>query len=514
MVMQRPVCAPWPVLPSRCGWRLHDGATSRVIEQAAARGLPAHTLMARAGEATTRLALAIAPHARTIDLYCGPGNNGGDGLMAATHLQAAGRSIRIFLLGDAARLPLDALDALQRAQQAGVRINASLPDDAHADLIVDALLGLGANRIVDGPLAQAVTRINASPSAVLAVDLPSGLHGDTGAVLGEHAVRATHTLSLLTLKPGLFTGLGRAHAGRVWFDDLAVESAANSACATLIGPEAARGSLCERSHAGHKGSFGNAIVIGGASGMAGAALLAARAALAAGAGRVYVATLGAVDAALDPARPELMLRPLASLLEPKALANATVVCGCGAGDTLREPLPQIIHHAMRLVLDADALNTIAAEPGMRRALRERARRGMPTIVTPHPLEAARLLSCDVQSVQADRLRAARDLASDLAVVVVLKGSGTVLAGPQSEPRINPTGNARLATAGTGDVLAGWLGGLWGQLPTQASAVDVASGAVWLHGAAAEPDDDGGPLLAARLIEAMAHATAALRHASR
>jgi len=510
MVMQRPVCAPCPVLPSRRGWPLHEAVASRAIEQAAAAGLPAHTLMARAGEATARLALAIAPHARSIDLCCGPGNNGGDGLIAATHLYSAERSVRIILLGDAARLPPDALDALQRARQAGVRIDSALPDSLQADLIVDALLGLGANRIVDGPLAQAVQRINAANRPVLAVDLPSGLHGDSGAVLGEHAVCATHTLSLLTLKPGLFTGHGRTHAGRVWFDDLAVESSSSTACAVLIGPEDVRGTLPARSHAQHKGSFGNAIVIGGAPGMAGAALLAARAALVAGAGRVFAATLGLNDAALDPVRPELMLRSLASVLEPRVLSDATVVCGCGAGDSVREPLPPILHHAARLVLDADALNTIALEPGLRQALRERARRGLPTIVTPHPLEAARLLACDVQRVQVDRLRAAKELARELAATVVLKGSGTVLAAADAMPRVNPTGNARLATAGTGDVLAGWLGGLWAQQPAATTAIDVASCAAWVHGRAAEPDGGRGPLLAARLIEAMAHATESLR----
>jgi hydroxyethylthiazole kinase-like uncharacterized protein yjeF len=278
-----------------------------------------------------------------------------------------------------------------------------------------------------------------------------------------------------------------------------------------VGAVDARAALTGRAHAQHKGSFGNVAVIGGARGMVGAALLAARAALAAGAGRVYVAALGLRDDAFDPARTELMLRPLQALLEPSALSSCTAVCGCGAGESARDWLAPVVHHAARLVLDADALNALAVEPALRQAVRARAARGQPTVVTPHPLEAARLLGRDASAVQADRLGAARALASELSACVVLKGSGTVIMAAGECPRINPTGDARLATAGTGDVLAGWLGGLWTQHDDAAgAAIAAAAGAVWLHGHALTCVPGHGPLLAADLIGAIGRAANALR----
>jgi ADP-dependent NAD(P)H-hydrate dehydratase / NAD(P)H-hydrate epimerase len=494
---------PRRVLPSRRSWPLHDAAATRAIEQVSAAGLPAHALMARAGWASARLALAVAPHARAVEVLCGPGNNGGDGMIAALHLRRAGKPVTARLLADAHRLPVDARDALEQARTAGVRIEPGLPDRIDAELVIDALLGIGANRIVDGPLAQAVQRIDASAATVLSIDLPSGLHADTGAVLGQHAVRATHTLALLTLKPGLFTGLGRDHAGDIWLDDLGVQAPAQDDQPSLTGPELLRGLTPTRRHAQHKGSFGDTFIIGGAPGMGGAALLAGRAALAAGAGRVYLGLLAADDAhPVDPLRPELMVRPLRQLLSSATLASATVVCGCGGGAAVRDHLPEILHHARRLVLDADALNAIAADAGLRRALRARAARGLASIVTPHPLEAARLLNNDAPWVQADRLRAARQLAEQLDCCVLLKGSGSVTAAPALAARINPTGNARLASAGTGDVLAGWLGGLWTQQPDGTHIADVAASAAWVHGAAAEGDHGHGALRALDLIDRM------------
>jgi hydroxyethylthiazole kinase-like uncharacterized protein yjeF len=449
-----------------------------------------HALMARAGLAVARLLLAAWPGARRVAVLAGPGNNGGDALVAARWLQRQGLELQVTLLADVGRLPADAAWALQQAQ--GLAICSGLPEHLAADVVLDGLLGLGASRAPDGVLAEAIRRINAKPAPVLAIDLPSGLHADRGSRLGEAAVRATHTLSLLTLKPGLFTGLGRDHAGRVWLDRLGVEAPASSL--SLIGPPVP----CQAAHASHKGSFGDLAVIGGAPGMAGAAWLAARAGLAAGAGRVFVGLLDGAPTALDPARPELMQRPVADLLAPAWLCAATVVAGCGGGDAMRALLPPCLAHAARLVLDADALNAVAAEPASRQALQARGRRHEATVLTPHPLEAARLLVCPVAQVQADRLLAARTLAAMFGSVVVLKGSGTVVASPDGRCRINATGNARLATAGTGDVLAGWMAGLWAR--SDGTAADVAAAAVFQHGRAAELADGRGPLLAADLIE--------------
>lgn len=492
-----PAALPRRVTPESGPWPLHDVAASRAAEQAALAASAPHALMSRAGLAVARLALALAPHAGRIVVWAGPGNNGGDGLVAARHLHAAGKRVDVVLVGDTGRRPPDAADALTRARAAGVPLHdgpAALPA---ADLVIDALLGLGAARAPQGAIAEAIASINAQPAPVLAVDLPSGLHAETGALLGAAAVRARATLSLLTLKPGLFTAEGRDHAGTVWLHTLGV--AAGAATAGLVGPSAPP----PRPHASHKGRYGDVLVIGGAPGMAGAAWLAARAALAAGAGRVYASLLDPT-AAFDSGRPELMLRPALWQAAPATLQAATVVCGCGGGQAVRAALPPLLSRAGRLVLDADALNAIAADAALPPLLRERAARGLPTLLTPHPLEAARLLGCTAGQVQHDRPAAARRLAAETGAAVLLKGSGSVIAAPDGRWWINPTGNAALASPGTGDVLAGWAGGRWAPGPDAAPEA-VACAAAWTHGHAADRWAAGGgtgPLLAAELVDAM------------
>lgn len=498
------------VLPAQRRWPLFDSATSRRIEQQALQSAAPHALMARAGLAVARLALAVAPGARRVWIACGPGNNGGDGLIAALHLQSAGWQVEVALLGDNDRRPADAANALQQAQQAGVRLRTGLqPASDTFDLAIDALLGLGQRRAPEGAIAAAVQGLNAGTAPVLAVDLPTGLCGDTGRLLGADVVRARHTLALLTLKPGLFTGHGRDHAGRVWLDDLGLAPTTDSATAWLGGPDALAAALPGRAHAQHKGSFGDVLVLGGAPGMGGAALLAAGAALTAGAGRTMLARLDG-DMQPDPQRPELMPRTPEQAQLPDLLQRTTVVCGCGGGQRIADTLPAVLDHAARLVLDADALNAVAADADLRRRLRARADRGLPTVLTPHPLEAARLLGCSTADVQANRLAQAQALADGLQAVVVLKGSGSAIAAPGRLPQVNASGNARLGSGGSGDVLAGWLGGLWAQAgggdgsgDGSASAFDVSAAAVWLHGRAAEQGDLRLPLRAADLIDAMA-----------
>ncbi len=492
------------MLPSQRGWPLHGGAASRSIEQSALANAAPHALMARAGLAVARLAVAITPGARSVWVACGPGNNGGDGLVAARHLHALGWRVQVSLWGDDSRRPADAADALQHAQQAGVPIAAGLIPDSNAEppaLAIDALLGLGTTRAPAGALATALGHLNAGTAPVLAIDLPTGLCADTGRLLGDTAVHAQHTLALLTLKPGLFTAQGRDHAGRVWLDDLGITPALDAVTAWLAGPEAVASLLPGRTHAQHKGSFGDVLVLGGAPGMGGAALLAARAALAAGAGRTCIARLDG-DASADAQRPELMPRLPADALQPAALQRSTVVCGCGGGSLIASHLPAVLQHALRLVLDADGLNAVAADAGLRQALHARAARGQATVMTPHPLEAARLLGIGTAAVQADRLAHAQALADSCQATVVLKGSGSVIASPGRAPWVNPTGNARLGTGGSGDVLAGWLGGLWSQGPASDAHGAVAA-AVWLHGRAAEHGDIRLPLRAGDLIDVMA-----------
>ncbi len=477
---------------------LHGAAATRQIERRAAAALPPHTLMARAGLATARLAIALAPHARRVRVWCGPGNNGGDGLVAARHLQAMGRQVEVVLLGDATRLPADAAWALADARGAGVVIAAAASAEP-ADVVIDAVLGIGASRAPEGAIRDAIAAIDRAGDdvPVLAVDIPSGLHPDRGTRLGDAAVRASATLHCLTLKPGCFTAAGRDHAGAAWLDTLG---------ATVHEPPTAwlhAGAQTQvRRHDSHKGSYGDVAVVGGASGMTGAAWLAARAALAAGAGRVYTSLLDDTAALLDPAQPELMGRRHWWRSPPEVLAEATVVCGCGGGDAVAAVLPPLLAHAGRLVLDADALNAVAGDATLGSALQRRSARGLPTVLTPHPLEAARLLGRDTAAVQADRLDAATALAERHGCAVVLKGSGSVVAAPGATPRLIASGNAALATAGTGDVLAGWTAGRW-SCAMPSPALDVAADAAWQHGHAADawpPAAAGAPLTATTLIQ--------------
>ncbi|MGJ7579173.1 NAD(P)H-hydrate dehydratase [Variovorax sp. RHLX14] len=456
---------------------LFDIAGTRQIEQPAAAALPPHTLMRRAGLAVARLAMALAPHAETIWIACGPGNNGGDGLEAAAQLRLHGFSPVVTLVGEEARLPPDAAASLLRAREAGVAFATSPP--AQWELAIDALLGIGTTRPPEGHLADWLERMHSGLAPVLGVDVPSGLNADTGRIAATtsrtmSSPRAPRfCLSLLTLKPGLFTADGRDAAGEVWFDDLGCDQAIPTtvtAIARLSGTPAP----VMRLHASHKGSYGDVAVIGGAPGMAGAAWMAASAALHGGAGRVFLGLLDPHASEAVGAQPELMLRRPESI----DLGAMTVVCGCGGGDAVRAVLPRVISTSARLVLDADALNAIALDPALQTLLVARRERRHPTVLTPHPLEAARLLGIDTTAIQSDRLKAAHDLAARYGTVVVLKGSGSIVAAPGERAAVNLSGNARLATAGTGDVLAGMVGAA---LAMSESPFDAARSAVWRHG---------------------------------
>lgn len=476
---------------------LFDIAATRRIEQAAAAALPAHTLMQRAGLAVARLAMAIAPHARTVWIACGPGNNGGDGFEAAAQLQHRGFLPIITFAGDENRLPPDAKISLQRARDAGVIFAPNPP--ATYGLAIDALLGIGAARPIESTMAEWLRQMHSAAQPVLSVDVPSGLNADTGvssAPLHSDAPASRCCITFLTLKPGLFTAQGRDAAGTVWFDDLGCGgSIAEQPAARLAG----RPTVAPRSHASHKGSYGDVAVIGGAPGMAGAALLAGSAALHAGAGRVFVGLLDPDAAPVNFAQPELMLRDADAL----DLSGMAVVCGCGGSTDVRAVLPRVLATAAALVLDADALNAVANDSALQAQLASRGRRGKPTVITPHPLEAARLLDCAASDIQADRLAAARQLASRYGAIAVLKGSGTVIAGNSGTPPVlNPTGNAALATAGTGDVLAGMIGAA---LASRQPPFEAAQNAVWRHGHTADTWPADAPALTAGALARQAAA---------
>ncbi len=498
---------------------LYGIAATRQIEQQAAAALAPHTLMQRAGLAVARLALALAPHARHIWIACGPGNNGGDGFEAALHLHQWGKKVSLTWTGLSAGktvLPPDAQAARQRALDAGVTMLSQAPQDF--DVCIDALLGIGAtlepNRPGSALMEQWLAQMQSSPALRLAVDLPSGLNADTGAMSGvmsgvmsgamsgvmsgQSASQSSpacpsrnsknFTLSLLSLKPGLFTANGRDQAGQVWFDDLGVCPApgqtATEPGAWLLGADGIRPpARAQAAHASHKGSFGDVAIVGGessrASHMNGAALLAASAALHAGAGRVFVSLLGdAPGLSVDTQQPELMFRAFDAL----DLKQQVIVCGCGGGEAVKAVLPRLLATAPRLVLDADALNAIAANPQLQADLAARHCRDWNTVLTPHPLEAARLLGSTAAAVQADRFTAVRQLAEKFRCVVVLKGSGSLMAAPNQAIRVNASGNALLATAGTGDVLAGMIGAA---LACGLGDFEAACSAVFTHGQRAD-----------------------------
>ena len=487
------------LLPMREPTPLWRREGQRALE-ALQRSRSATPLMDLAGLACARLALALAPHARCIWVLAGPGNNGGDGLEAALHLHRWGLPVQVQLLASPEALPSDAHRAWQRATEAGVPLQIGLgpaPALGPQDLCIDALLGLGAKRAPEGLLHEAIHALRQQRAPVLAIDLPSGLDADSGQPLGtlEDCVRADHTLCLLAAKPGLFMGQGRDLCGQLWLDTLGLPEAVDELPApdAWLNPPPAP---AHRAHASHKGSHGDVAVVGGESlstetGMGGAALLAALAALHGGAGRVMLSLLG--PATPHALAPDLMRRALPEL----PLGELTLVAGCGGGRAIAQPLGQLLQRSARLVLDADGLNRLADDPWLQDLLRARAQRRQPTVLTPHPLEAARLLGCSTSQVQADRLRAAQELARRYACVVVLKGSGTVLAAPGQTPRINPTGNGLLATGGTGDVLAGLLGA---RLARSRDAWTAACDAVWTHGQAADNWPAGQALTASALVE--------------
>lgn len=465
---------------------LYSVAEIREIEHAALAALPPGTLMQRAGQSAAKAALELLSDAQIdarVLVLAGPGNNGGDALETVYHLAQVGLQISVLLYADLTKQSPDSQHALRRAQSTTAHfMDPALPSAIAAtpwSLVIDGLFGIGLARPIAGDLRIAIENANALDCPILALDIPSGLDADTGNIVGEHgiAVRASHTITFIGDKPGLHTCYGRDYAGQVQVTSLDIDdSYFKTPHAHLNNVKLFADSLRRRPHNSHKGSYGDVIVIGGAHGMGGAPILAARAAAKCGSGRVFSAFVSNAPA-YDSVQPELMCR----LAQDMDFASATLVVGSGLG-TSREAhdlLSKALHAYTPLVLDADALNLIAAEPGLQQNLVQH--RGS-AIVTPHPLEAARLLATTSGTIQADRPAAARKLAKRLNVIVVLKGSGTVIARPEGEIVINPTGNPALASAGTGDVLAGICGALLAQ---NFSVWNAALAAVWLHGRAAD-----------------------------
>lgn len=429
-------------------------------------------LMERAGAAVADLAAELLADSRLPPLIiAGPGNNGGDGFVAARLLKERGLAPKVVFIGDAARLPADAATAFEQWLAVGGTTLADFPAEP-LSLAIDALFGIGLTRPVEGRAAEAIERINNLACPVLAVDVPSGLDADGGRVLGN-AVRADHTLTFIALKPGLLTGEGPDHCGAISVHRLSLDI--GTAEGQVVAPALFHDCLRPRARASHKGSFGSVGIVGGAPGMAGAALLAGGAALKLGAGRVHVGMLDPLP--VDPQRPELMLRRA-----DETFTLATVLAvgpGLGRSPAAVDLLRRAIDSELPLVIDADALNLLADHPVL---IRHVARREAPTVLTPHPAEAGRLLGITTDVVQADRIGAALTLAGRSRAVVVLKGCGSVIAAPDSPWFINTTGNPGLATAGSGDALTGVIAALLAQHWPPLSA---ALAGVHVHGAAAD-----------------------------
>jgi hydroxyethylthiazole kinase-like uncharacterized protein yjeF len=427
-------------------------------------------LMERAGRAAAQLALRRFGRCRVL-VCAGPGNNGGDGFVMARELARAGCRVSILFDHPADQLPPDARAAYASCRSASADFCTDVPPGDYG-LVVDALFGIGIGRPVTGRYAALIARINAFAGPVMALDVPSGLDADTGSVHGL-AVRADLTASFIAAKPGLYTNEGPDHCGEIRVLDLGLSLPPGAGA--ILDSADFRSALHPRPRNSHKGSHGTLAVLGGAPGMAGAALLTSRAALMLGAGRVMVGMLERLP--VDPLQPELMLRT-----PDDALAQGTAIVagpGLGQSDAALALLRRVASADFSVLLDADALNLIAAHPVLAARI---ARRQAPTLLTPHPTEAARLLQTTTAAVQADRIGSACDLARRFNAVVALKGCGTVLARPDGRWRINTTGNPGLASAGTGDVLAGMTGALLAQGMPAWEALCLA---VHLHGAAAD-----------------------------
>ncbi len=476
-------------------------ADLRAAESAAYAQMPSFTLMARAGEAAWQWAkqhcmgepatAALRPWL----ILAGTGNNGGDAFVLARHAHQAGIPLSVYATGPTGDTATDAARARAELESAGIPVQ---PADSLTDIdpdawacIIDGLLGIGARNPPAGETARLIHLINtASHPRTLALDIPSGLDADTG-VASSPCVQASHTLSFIAAKPGLLTADGPDVCGETRIATLCLADAfarANSPVLALS--DRSLLSLWPRRRLNsHKGTQGDVIIIGGDSGMAGAAILAGRAALQMGAGRVFVGLLdGPHPPGYDPVAPEMMLRPAESLSDH----GGVWVIGPGAGqsDRMQILMRQLLrqwHEAPQtcpagIVLDADALNLIAADPALAVRFQSlNARR----IITPHPLEAARLLARNTAAVQADRLAAADALSRQLDAVIILKGMGTIIS-DGTQRCINLSGGPALASGGTGDVLAGSLGAILSQMKDQAApAFRAAALATFLHGAACD-----------------------------
>ncbi len=437
---------------------LYTAEQTRAIDRDAIerQGIPGPELMARAADAVCRLIQEEYPQAGRIAVYAGIGNNAGDGYLVARQMQDLGRAVRIVQLVPGESLHGDAGAACAEAAQAEVPMQSfaeAKPIDE--DLVVDALLGTGLSRPVEGDWAEAVDRINRSDAGVVSVDIPSGLDADTGGA-DPHAVQADHTVTFIARKRGLYTADGPDCAGRVTYDALGVESGDPSAVVLCDWAEIRRG-LPRRRRSSHKNEFGHVLVIGGHAGYQGAAELCGIAALRCGSGLVSLAQPPEALRTRSP-MPELMCHAVADRRALRALADRASVIAVGPGlgqdAWARDMLGAVLEMSGPRVIDADALRLLAADPCRNES--------GDWVLTPHPGEAAALLDTEASEIQTDRFSAVGRIQEAYGGVVVLKGCGTLIADAAGGIGVCADGNPGMATAGTGDVLTGAVASLIGQ----------------------------------------------------
>ena len=458
---------------------------SRADALTIAAGTAGIELMERAGRAVADAAAAFSP--RRVVVFAGPGNNGGDGFVAARLLADRGIAVAVRLLGNAAALRGDA--AIAAACWQGETAEATPEVPKETDLIIDALFGAGLDRPLAGKAAGVIEAVNASGRPVLAVDLPSGIDGATGAVLGC-AVRAARTVTFFRKKPGHLLLPGRSHCGETQVADIGIGSEVLAEIRPHTfenGPDLWRDRFPVPRLEGHKYTRGHAVVVSGGASTTGAARLAARGALRAGAGLVTIASPPEALPVHAAANLAVMVRAaegapgLRVLLADHRLNAVVIGPGCGVGEDTRHQVLAALDGARGVVLDADALTSFASKPEV---LFEAIRRREPaaTVLTPHTGEFDRIFNALKKDSEPElKLEKARLAARQSGAIVVLKGADTVIASPDSRAVINANAPPWLATAGSGDVLAGVIGGLLAQ---EMPAFEAASAAVWLHGAAA------------------------------
>jgi ADP-dependent NAD(P)H-hydrate dehydratase / NAD(P)H-hydrate epimerase len=471
--------------------------------QTIAGGTPGTALMENAGRAVTDLVYARFPSGSRTVVVAGPGNNGGDGFVAARLLAERGYPVRVLMVGDVNRLKGDAASAAR--SWTGAVTSADAAGLAGAEVVIDALFGAGLDRPVEGLPRLMIEAMNAQPAPVIAVDLPSGINGTSGAAMGV-AVQAKHTVTFFRKKPGHLLLPGRLHCGTVFVADIGIPDSVLTAIAPQTctnAPALWRDALPVPSGGGHKYDRGHAVIVSGPAWSTGAARLAARGALRAGAGLVTIASPREALAVNAAANLAVMVRPvdgaaeLIKFLSDRRLNALAIGPGVGLGTGTRALVAAVLDGERSVVLDADAITSFAEKPA-RLAEAVRRRVGQATVMTPHEGEFSRYFwQLDERTKVGSKLERARLAAALTDAIVVLKGADTVVAAPDGRAAIAANAPAYLATAGAGDVLTGITTGLLAQ---GMSAFEAAAAAVWLHGEAAKAFGPG--LISEDLPEAL------------